>query len=273
MANIQSTPVFILAGGRGTRVAEETHAIPKPMIEVGDIPVLLHLMRWYYAAGFQEFVICAGYRAWQIKEYFLSYSWRRTDVELDMRNPQDPQVVGHGVSALQEKWRVRVIDTGLDCMTGGRIARAFDAVSKTHSLETFAVTYGDGLSNVDLAAEFAFHQQHKNVGTMLGVHPPARFGELEIGTDHRVTAFLEKPQSRQGYINGGFMFFQKDFRKYLSDQDSCVLEREPLSKLAKDGGLNVFKHEGFWQPMDTLRDKQVLQEMWEQGKAPWIAKT
>ncbi len=272
MATTQSTPVFILAGGKGTRISEETQSLPKPMIEIGDIPVLIHLMRWYYSKGFTDFVICAGYKAWEIKQYFLNYSWRSSHVELDMRDSNAVTVRPMAVLTGHEKWRVRVIDTGLECQTGGRVARAFDVVSKVQKIDQFAVTYGDGLSDIDLGAEFDFHKKHGKIGTVLGVHPLARFGELDIVDGTKVQAFLEKPQARQGVINGGFFFFNSSFRKYLSDADECILEREPVTQLASEGELQVYKHEGFWHPMDMLRDKQALQKLWESGKAPWLAK-
>lgn len=266
-----SVPIFILAGGFGTRISEESQIKPKPMVEIGDLPVLLHLMRSYYRAGFNDFVICAGYKAWLIKEFFMNYEAKCNHIELDHRENLNQPVKTFGEDMPQEKWRVRVIDTGQNVMTGARIACAFDIVSKRESFEHFGVTYGDGLCDVDLKAEFAFHLEKNKTGTVLGVKPVARFGELEVTAQGMVEGFLEKPQSKQGFVNGGFFFFKKDFRRYLSADADCVLERKPLEKIATDRELMVYEHNGFWQPMDTLRDKNHLQELWDSGKAPWLS--
>jgi glucose-1-phosphate cytidylyltransferase len=262
-------PVFILAGGLGTRISEETHLKPKPMIEIGDIPILLHIMRWYYSFGFNDFVICAGYRSWDIKNFFLNYEYRLNHLRIDHRTNvnQPPGVIGKNLE--QEQWRVRVIDTGLETMTGARVAKAFDEINQEEPISHFALTYGDGVSDINLDKEVEFHFEHACIGTVLGVPPVARFGELDITTESKVIGFLEKPENRQGLINGGFFLFKKDFRKYLSREDSCVLERTPLSNLAHDKQLMMYKHNGFWLPMDTLRDKVMLQQMWDSGKAPW----
>lgn len=268
----QKIPVFILAGGLGTRISEETHLKPKPMIELGDVPILVHLMRYYYSFGFNDFVICAGYRAWEIKNYFLGYQFRRSDLMIDHRQDVKMAPSAFGVGAEQENWRVRVIDTGVDCMTGGRVARAFDAVAKTDHFDHFALTYGDGLSDVNLDQELKFHLAHGKLGTVLGTHPAARFGELDVSSSGQVNSFVEKPQSKQGLINGGFFFFKRDFRKYLSPDPALILERKPLESIAQDGQLMMHPHTGFWQPMDTLRDKTLLTSMLESGKAPWLRK-
>jgi glucose-1-phosphate cytidylyltransferase len=265
-------PVFILAGGLGTRLSEETSLKPKPMVEVGDIPILVHIMRYYYSFGFNDFVVCAGYRSWDIKQYFLNYEFRKSHLEIDHRRSLDQRPTGFGENGSQEKWRVRVIDTGVDTMTGGRIARAFDEVARTDSFSHFAVTYGDGVCDVNLDDELGFHMKHGKIGTVLGVHPSARFGELEVSND-RVESFQEKPQSKQGLINGGFFFFNREFRKYLGKEDGMVLEQSPLAGLARDGQLMMYKHMGFWQPMDTLRDKNQLQALWDSRKAPWAPKS
>jgi glucose-1-phosphate cytidylyltransferase len=269
MEKKQNVPVFILAGGLGTRISEETHLKPKPMLEIGDTPILLHIMRWYYFHGFNDFVICAGYKSWEIKSFFLNYEYRLNHLMIDHRTSlnQPPSVLGKNLK--QEKWRIRVIDTGLETMTGARIARAFDEISDTDSFSDFAVTYGDGVTDANLQAEFEFHEQHHRVGTILGVPPLARFGELDAGPDTKVSSFLEKPANRSGLINGGFLFFKSRFRDYLNTQEDCILEKAPLSQLAQDGELMVFKHSGFWQPMDTLRDKVQLQNLWDSGNAPW----
>lgn len=268
---MKKIPVFILAGGLGTRLSEETNLKPKPMLEIGHIPILVHIMRWYYSFGFDDFVICAGYRAWEIKSYFLNYEYRCNDLMIDHRENLSQPPCTFGKSPVQEKWRVRVIDTGVDCMTGGRIARAFDLI-EGEGFTDFGLTYGDGLSDVDLTREFEYHRSHGKAGTVLAVRPTARFGELDVKSGNQVAGFLEKPGSKQGVINGGFFFFQRGFRKYLSSDASCILERVPLESLAKGGGLMLHRHEGFWQPMDTLRDLNYLQELWESKKAPWLRK-
>jgi len=270
VTNKQNVPVFILAGGLGTRISEETELKPKPMVDVGQIPLLVHLMRWYYAHGFHDFVICAGYKAWEIKSYFLTYEFRMNHLVVDHRDPANASPPStFGTNAAQERWRVRVIDTGLECMTGGRVARALDEIDAGGTIEDFALTYGDGLSDVDLDAEFAFHKRHGRLGTILGVQMLARFGELGYGADGVVSSFLEKPESKQGLINGGFFFFRRDFRRYLDAGPDCVLERAPLAKLVADNQLMLYPHRGFWQPMDTLRDRTLLQGLWDSGRAPW----
>jgi glucose-1-phosphate cytidylyltransferase len=268
----QDIPIFILAGGLGTRISDEANPKPKPMVEIGEIPILVHIMRYYYSYGFNDFVVCAGYRAWDIKNYFINYAFRRNHMVIDHRTVWDSPPASLGLSDEQEKWRVRVIDTGLDCMTGGRLARAMDEVAAYQPFTDFGLTYGDGLSDVDLKAELAYHRKHGKIGTVLGVPPLARFGELDISGDNQVKSFLEKPQSRQGLINGGFFFFKKEFRPYLSEDGSCILEQKPLVTLAADGQLMMHKHTGFWLPMDTPRDKMQLQSLWESGKAPWLPK-
>jgi glucose-1-phosphate cytidylyltransferase len=269
MQNHSNTPVFILAGGFGTRLSEETGLKPKPMVEVGDFPILIHIMRHYYRFGFNDFVICAGYKAWEIKNYFLNYRYRHGDLEIDLRSEKNTSPLSLlDSSERNENWRVRVIDTGANAMTGSRIARAFDAI-KLDDFENFAVTYGDGLTDANLETEFQAHLKQKSIGTVLGVRPRARFGELDISASGKVRKFLEKPQSRQGFINGGYFFFKREFRKYLNDADNCVLEKGPLEKLARDGELEMFQHEGFWQPMDTLHDKRSLEALWLEGRAPW----
>jgi len=265
----ENIPVFILAGGMGTRLSEETSLRPKPMVEIGGVPILLHIMRWYYSFGFNNFVICVGYRSWDIKEYFLTYEYRRNHLRIDHREETSAPPVVVGKNLEQERWQVNIIDTGVETMTGARLARAIDEVSQAQSFNHFALTYGDGVANVDLDEELEFHLEHERIGTVLGVPPLARFGELDITSTNQVEGFLEKPEARQGQINGGFFFFQRGFRQYLDTNADCILERSPLSRLATDGQLMVFKHTGFWHAMDTLRDKNYLEEIWDGGQAPW----
>lgn len=239
------------------------------MIEVGETPVLVHLMRWYYKQGFNDFVICGGYRVWEIKQYFLHYEFRTNHLNIDHRDSLTSPALSFGPKLEQERWRVRVLDTGLESMTGSRIAQAVKQVSETDQFDDFAVTYGDGLSNIDLKKEFEFHSSHGKTGTTAGIAMPSRFGELVTDEKSKVKSFAEKPVLSHSRVNGGFMFFKKNFVKYLSEKQECVLENEPLKRLAEDGELMLFQHDGFWHPMDTLRDREYLQGLWNQGKAPW----
>lgn len=268
----KNVPVLILAGGLGTRFAEETSAKPKPMIEIGGHPILLHIMRYYYSFGFDDFVICAGHLSWMIKDYFAKYDLQHNHIEIDHRSSLEsrPKVFGHKSKA-QERWRVRVLETGLEAMTGARIARALDCITEEDGSapEHFAVTYGDGLCDVNLRTEFNYHLENNKIGTVLGIKPTARFGELDIKDNGLVEGFLEKPESKQGFINGGYFFFRRQFRKYLETENSCILERSPLQKLAADEQLMMFSHSGFWQCMDNLRDKINLQNAWESERCPW----
>lgn len=267
-------PVFILAGGLGTRLSEETHSRPKPMVEIGEVPILLHVMRWYYKFGFNDFVICAGYRAWDIKNYFLNYEAKLNHLEIDHRTNQNTLPVSFGRNLAQEKWRVRVLDTGLNSMTGARLAKAFDIVRETDDFDTFALTYGDGVSDIDLSKELSFHFSHRKIGTVASIHHiQSRFGVLEVEGSGQVKGFVEKPEEKKEVINGGFFFFNAAFRKYLGTHDDCILERRPLAQLSKDDHLMAYQHQGFWQPMDTLRDKLNLEELWKSGKAPWKIET
>ncbi len=267
----KNVPIFILAGGLGTRLSEETTQKPKPMVEIGEYPILLHIMRYYYRFGFNDFVICAGYKAWEIKKYFLDYQFRERDFAIDHRASLSEAPKDLGANHTQENWRVTVVDTGLESMTGARVARAFDRVHGERKFEHFGLTYGDGLCDVDLGKELDYHLAEKRAGTVLAVHPLARFGELEIDGKGKVLEFSEKPQSKQGLINGGFFFFKSEFRKYLSDDVETILEKAPLVNLARDGQLSYFVHEGFWHPMDTLRDKHHLESLYASKKAPWTA--
>jgi glucose-1-phosphate cytidylyltransferase len=262
-------PVFILAGGLGTRLAEETTLRPKPMVEIGGIPILLHIMRFYYAQGFRDFVVCAGYRSWDIKEYFLTYEFRANHLVVDYRAEADRAPASFGGRDTQERWRVRVIDTGAECGTGGRVARAFDEVMGDDPAAHFALTYGDGLCDVSLVDELAYHVGHGRLATVLGVPPRARFGELSVAEGDRVVGFAEKPRARDSLINGGFFFFRRQTRGYLSNRADCELEQAPLMTLAREDQLRTFRHFGFWYPMDVLRDKLHLESLWREGTAPW----
>ena len=256
------TPVFVLCGGIGTRLKEETEVRPKPMVPIGNRPILWHIMRTYSHYGFRRFVLCLGYKAEVIKEYFLNYSTLNSDFTVDLRTND---MVVHSVDHDQD-WEVTLAFTGDRAMTGSRVAQA--VAKYLGDAEDLAVTYGDGLTNADLGNEFEFHLSHGRHGTVLGVNPPTRFGELKI-VDDRVTEFDEKPEFAESWINGGYFFFKRDFLAYLSKEESCVLEQEPLVRLAEDDHLRVHRHAGFWACMDTQRDHDVLEGLWKTGKAPW----
>jgi glucose-1-phosphate cytidylyltransferase len=261
-ADPASTPVFILCGGLGTRLKEETEFRPKPMVPVGGRPILWHVMRSYAAHGFRRFVLCLGFRGDVIKEYFLDYSAMNSDFTVELGSNE---VTIHSVDH-DDDWVVTLAETGEAAMTGARVARA--AVKYLGDAEQFAVTYGDGLTDADLSAELAFHVAHGNLGTILGVSPPSRFGQLKLDGEH-VTEFAEKPDFPDTWINGGYLFFRQGFLDYLSTDDACVLEREPLVRLAADSELRVFRHQGFWFAMDTQRDRERLEAAWAAGEAPW----
>lgn len=249
----------ILAGGLGTRFAEETSLRPKPMIEIGGRPILWHIMKIYAAHGIDDFVICCGYKGYVIKEYFANYALHMSDVTFDMRTNE---MIVHKKRA--EPWRVTLVDTGDDSMTGGRLKRVADHV---RGEELFAFTYGDGVGDIDVTASIAFHRAHGRAATLTATYPPGRFGALQM-QDTRVTDFLEKPQGDGGMINGGFFVLSPKVLDYIED-DHTLWEQEPLRNLAHDGELMAFEHHGFWQPMDTLRDKQHLEALWDARKAPW----
>lgn len=251
--------VVILAGGRGTRLAEETTVRPKPMIEIGGKPIIWHIMQIYAAHGFREFLIACGYKGELIKEYFDRFPVHHSDYFIDLREGRREIVGTNGVD-----WRVGLIDTGLDTMTGGRIRRLRQWIDD----ETFMVTYGDCLGNIDISALVEFHRAHRCLATVTGVRPPARFGGLVTEGD-RVVEFTEKPQTGEGWINGGYFVFEPGIFDYLAG-DETILERSPLELLAADSQLMVYRHEGFWQPMDTLREKNLLETLWSSGEAPWM---
>jgi glucose-1-phosphate cytidylyltransferase len=248
----------ILAGGLGTRISEETHLKPKPMIEIGGRPMLWHIMKLYSAHGVNEFVICCGYKGYVIKEYFANYFLHMSDVTFDM---SDNHMEVHQKKA--EPWRVTLVDTGEETLTGGRLKRVSEHIGD----DAFCFTYGDGLSDVDIRSSIQFHQRHGKLATVTAVLPPGRYGALERSGD-RVTQFVEKPRGDGGLINGGFFVLSPKCLD-LIDGDSTSWEGRPLSQLAEMGEMMAFEHHGFWQPMDTLRDKNLLDELWSSGKAPW----
>lgn len=262
MHNKNDIPVFILCGGLGTRLKEETEFRPKPMVPVGNHPILWHIMRTYSRQGFKKFVLCLGFKSEVIKSYFLNYSSMNSDFTVDL---QSNEVTVHSVDHDQD-WSVTLAYTGELTMTGARVARA--AERYLGDAENFAVTYGDGLTNADLRTELEFHLSEGRTGTVLGVNPPSRFGEFKLD-GNKVIEFAEKPEFKEKWINGGYFFFRRNFVDYLSTDESCVLEQEPLAKLAQDKELSVFKHDGFWQCMDTQRDRDYLNKIWNSGNAPW----
>lgn len=251
--------VVLLAGGLGTRLSEETVLKPKPMVEIGGKPILWHIMKIYAAHGFNEFVVCLGYKGYVIKEYFANYFLHQSDVTFDMeRNTM--QI--HNSQA--EPWKVTLVDTGVDTMTGGRVQRVREYLGG----EPFLLTYGDGVGNIDIRALVRHHQAGQNYLTVTAVQPSGRFGALNISDQNQVVSFLEKPKGDGAWINGGFFVCQPEVFDYITD-DSTVFEKKPLETLARDGQMLAFKHEGFWKPMDTLRDKVELEKLWESGEAPW----
>ena len=255
----RSMKAVILAGGLGTRLSEETSLKPKPMVDVGGMPILWHIMKQYSAHGIHDFVICCGYKGYVIKEYFANYFLHMSDVTFDMKNNK---MDVHYKRA--EPWTVTLVDTGENSMTGGRLARVRDYIKND---DAFCFTYGDGLSDINISNAIDFHRTHGKKATVTATFPPGRFGALEI-IDRKVHSFQEKPRGDGGMINGGFFVLSPEVLEYI-DSDSCIWEQEPLNKLAQSGELMAFEHDGFWQPMDTLRDKIYLDELWNTGKAPW----
>ncbi len=249
----------ILAGSLGTRISEETHLKPKPMIDIGGKPILWHILKMYSAHGVNEFVICCGYKGYIIKEYFANYFLHMSDVTFDMANNRMEVHHKHA-----EPWRVTLVDTGEDTMTGGRLKRVADYLTNE---EAFCFTYGDGVANVDIAASIAFHRAHGKLATVTAVLPPGRFGSLARDGD-TVRGFIEKPRGDGGWINGGFFVLSPKVIDIIAG-DSTSWELEPMAKLAADDQLRAFEHTGFWQPMDTLREMNLLEELWRSGRAPW----
>jgi len=249
----------ILAGGLGTRIAEESDTKPKPMVEIGGKPLLWHIMKMYSHHGINDFVICLGYKGYVIKEFFFNYYRHMSDMMIDL-GTGDHKIL----NSQSENWRITLVDTGPDTMTGGRLKRVAPYLGD----ETFCLTYGDGLSDIDIGAELAFHRSHGKLATVAAVQPPGRFGVLNIDGNSSVSSFEEKPSDEIGWINGGFFVLDPKVIDYI-DGDSTSWEREPLSNLARDGHLAAFRHAGFWQPCDTLRDKRELEAMWSRDNAPW----
>ena len=249
----------ILAGGLGTRISEETHLKPKPMIEVGGRPILWHILKMYSSHGINEFVICCGYKGYIIKEYFSNYFLHMSDVTLDI---QLNQMQVHHKKA--EPWRVTLVNTGEDTLTGGRLKRVSEYIQDE---EAFCFTYGDGVSDIDITSEVAFHKQHGKLATVLAVQIPGRFGVFD-SSDNQVNGFIEKPRAEGGLINGGFFVLSPKVLGLIAN-DQTSWEGAPLSQLAAKGELMAFEHNGFWQPMDTLREKNLLEDLWNSGKAPW----
>lgn len=249
---------IILAGGLGSRLAEETVVRPKPMVEIGGKPIIWHILQWYSKHGFNEFIVALGYKGDVIKEYFLNHYSHNADLSVDLRTGRVTTHESQGPS-----WLLHLVDTGQSTQTGGRLKRLRSWVSES----TFMATYGDGLADVDLKQVVAFHKAHGKLATVTAVRPPSRFGALQFDGD-RVVSFLEKPQTSEGWINGGFFVLEPGALDYV-DSDDMPFEREPLERLARDGQLQAYQHSGFFQPMDTVRDRQLLESLWQSGAAPW----
>jgi len=251
--------VVILAGGYGTRLSEETDVRPKPMVEIGGRPILWHIMKIYSTFGFDEFVICLGYKGYMIKEYFAHYCLHRADFTIDLRN----NITNFHDNAT-EPWKVTLVDTGDQTLTGGRVKR----IQKYVDNEPFMLTYGDGVANIDLNGLLHFHRQQKKYVTVTAVHHPPRFGSIQLANDHSVQSFREKVQTEGSLINGGFFVMEPEIFDFI-EGDLTILERDPLEKMAEINQLSAYLHGGFWQPMDTLRDKNNLEDLWNSGEAPW----
>ena len=250
----------ILAGGHGTSFSEETHLRPKPMVEIGGMPILWHIMKSYSSYGINDFVICAGYKGYVIKEYFANYFLHASDVTFDLRENQTEVHFQRS-----EPWKVTVVDTGLHTMTGGRLKR----VARFVQDETFCFTYGDGLADINISHLIDFHRSHGKQATLTSVQPPGRYGAIDISDAQQVKSFREKPSGDGSWINGGFFVLEPSAIDRITEGDSTIWERTPLESMASDGELHAFKHDGYWSPMDTLRDKNELEALWDGGKAPW----
>jgi glucose-1-phosphate cytidylyltransferase len=259
MNPVKAIKVVVLCGGLGTRLSEETQVKPKPMVEIGGRPILWHIMKSYERHGYSDFLLALGYKGEVIKDYFVNYHAHQTDLTIKLKTGE----VEYSTPS-HEDWCVSLVNTGATSMTGGRLLRL---QSRLQDQGTFMLTYGDGLANVDLGALLAFHQSHGKLATVTAVRPPARFGDLAINDD-KVDRFAEKPQTGEGWINGGFFVFEPGVFNYL-ENDATVLEKEPLERLAAESQLMAYRHFGYWQSMDTLRDKHALEEQWARGVAPW----
>ena len=252
--------VVILCGGRGTRMEEETEFRPKPLVEIGGRPILWHIMKTYAYYGFDDFILCLGYKGRMIKEYFLNYEMMNSDFTLTLGSNH----IKIYNRSDEKNWKITFADTGETAQTGARIKR----IEKYINEELFMLTYGDGLSDINIRKLLEFHKSHGKIGTISGVHPSSRFGELVV-SGNEVVKFGEKPQVKEGFVNGGFFVFHRKFFNYLREDDDCFLEKEPLENLAKDGQLEAYLHTGFWQCMDTRRERDILNNLWNSGKAPW----
>jgi glucose-1-phosphate cytidylyltransferase len=252
--------VVILCGGLGTRLREETEFRPKPMVPIGGRPILWHIMKYYAHFGHKEFILCLGFKGEMIKDYFRQYNWNTSDITLTLgRNPK----IEYHSSHEEEDWTVTLLDTGKDSHTGGRLQRAMSFIEE----DTFLMTYGDGLTNSDINASIEFHKEHRAIGTVTAVRPAGRFGELGLDGE-TITAFAEKPDKEGGFVSGGYFIFNKAIVEYLGSDD-CVLERKPLEMLSQQGQLKAWRHDGFWQCMDTFREQELLNTLWASGEAPW----
>lgn len=252
--------VVILAGGFGTRISEESHLRPKPMVEIGEKPILWHIMKYYSSFGYNDFIICCGYKQYVIKEYFAQYYLHMSDITFDFTDGNN-MIIHNNKS---EPWKVTLVDTGLNTMTGGRIKRVASYIED----ETFMLTYGDGVCNVNIHELLKYHKEHNKIATLTAIQPGGRFGRLDIDDDNDINSFKEKSKEDGGWINGGFMVLNPKVINYIEGDDT-VFENEPLESLAKEKQLCAFKHYGFWQCMDTLRDKELLENLWLKNKAPW----
>jgi len=257
--NIDKIPLVILAGGFGTRISEETTKIPKPMVEIGGIPIILHIMNYYSKFGVNEFIICAGYKANILKEYFYSLTYSQSDLEFNLKDKKISFLTKN-----KKQWKIKIIDTGINTMTGGRIKKILKYIKS----ENFFMTYGDGLSNVNINSLYKLHLKHKKIATVTAVKPTSRFGYLKINKYNLVKKFEEKPIN-DDWINGGFFILNKKIYKYIKNSKT-IFEKEPLEFLSQKKQLIAFKHKGFWQPMDTLRDKKVLEKIWMSKTVPWL---
>ncbi len=251
----------ILAGGYGTRIRDVTHDLPKPMIPVGNYPIIWHIMKQYAHYGMKEFVLCLGYKSEVIKDYFLNYQKRQNDFTLDLKT----ESIENHTNRLIDDWKITFAETGLNSLTGARVFRIKQYIEKD---DCFMLTYGDGVSNIDIKKLIEFHKSHGKLMTVTGAHPPGRFGELDLN-DNQVVGFNEKPQATEGWISSGFFVCSRKVLDYLSPNEDLIFEKEPIENIVSDGQMMAYKHHGFWHPMDTSRDYQLLNHLWENQKAPW----